>query len=104
MDRADRIAKVRALYERASTPGEKEAARQALKRLGVDPDGEQARPRRPGGYEDSYLHQPDDGSLAASFVRMSKVINALHMDLTPVQRELFSELLRQEMEKGGARK
>jgi len=32
--------KVRALYERAGTPGEKAAARAALLRMGVDPDKE----------------------------------------------------------------
>ena len=42
IERRDAIdsAKVRALYERAGTPGEKAAALEALKRMGVDPTTE----------------------------------------------------------------
>lgn len=99
MDRADRIAKVRALYERASTPGEKEAARHALKRLGVDPDGEESRRKPPGSYTGNGLNE-----MSAGFERFSKMMRVLMTDLTPIQRELFSELARQEMEKGGKSK
>ena len=96
MDRTDRIAKVRALYERASTPGEKEAARQALKRLGVDPDGESSRKKPSGSYTGNSFNE-----VASSFARFNKAMQVLFMDLTPVQRELFSMLVQQEMEKGG---
>jgi hypothetical protein len=34
----EKIARVRALYERPGTPGEKAAAAEALRRLGADPD------------------------------------------------------------------
>ena len=35
---SEQIAKVRALYERPGTPGEKQAAAAALRRFGVDPE------------------------------------------------------------------
>jgi hypothetical protein len=42
----EQIMKIRRLYERPGTPGEKQAAAEALKRLGVDP--ESASPTRRG--------------------------------------------------------